>query len=159
PDVFSRFMITPQRDGKIGGDAIAGNGLGAFLGFASPAFMRHDYLLGRANAREFLKSEFVLDESNPVFDGVWSDAQRNDHRVVSNGQSFLPIVPLLGDAAVPALTDPWPRHVLDPDLYRRAIEKRFEAIVEFEGKGGLISGVVSWIVAHVGDDRVADFAI
>jgi hypothetical protein len=31
PNIFSRFMITPRRDGLVGGDAIASDGLGAFL--------------------------------------------------------------------------------------------------------------------------------
>ena len=76
PDVFSRFMITPMRDGEVGGGALASNGLGAFLGFACPAFMRHDYLLGRANCQRYLRSSLVLAEDNPVFAGMWTDQQK-----------------------------------------------------------------------------------
>ncbi len=51
--VFSRFMLSPMRAGLTGGDAIASGGLGAFIGFACPDFMRFDYLLGRANCQAY----------------------------------------------------------------------------------------------------------
>ena len=158
-DVFSRFMITPRRDGKTGGDAIASNGLGAFIGFASQAFMRHDYLLGRANAQAFLKSVFVLPEGNDVFAGMWTDAQKQKQGVVIDDQRYLPIIPLLGDAAIDEVTEPWPRHALDPETHRDAIEKRFKAVVEYEGSGGLVSSAAAWILAHVGEGKVGDLAI
>jgi hypothetical protein len=159
PDVFSRFMITPMRDGKIGSDAIASGGLGAFLGFACPAFMRHDYLLGRMNCQTFLKSTFVLHEDNPVFNAAWSNQQKQDLGITIDGERFLPIVPVLGDAAVPEATDPWPRHRLNPETYRDGIEKRFKAIVEFEGSGGLISGMAAWLLAHLGQGKVSDLVV
>ncbi len=159
-DVFSRFMITAQRDGKTGGAAIASDGLGAFLGFACPAFMRHDYLLGRANCQEFLREEFMLPAANPIFTGMWTPVQETTHGIPDgNGGLFLPLVPLLGTAAVPESLDPWPRHALDPEIYRTAIEDRFKAIVEFEGSGGVISSSLAWIVSHFGESKVADFAI
>ena len=104
PDVFSRFMITPMRDGEVGGGALASNGLGAFLGFACPAFMRHDYLLGRANCQQYLRSSLVLAEDNPVFAGMWTDQQKQSLGVVSDGERYLPVIPLIGDAAVPEMT-------------------------------------------------------
>jgi hypothetical protein len=160
PNVFSRFMITPERDGRVGGDAIASDGLGAFLGFACPAFMRHDYLLGRANCQEFLRSTFVLHEDNPIFqNGIWTPTQRQSLGVTVQGQRFLPIIPLLGDAAVPESTDPWPRHLLDPTTYSDAIESRFKAIVDFEGSGGIVSSTASWIIAHLGEEKVADLVV
>jgi len=109
PNVFSRFMITPKLDGRVGGEAIASDGLGAFLGFACPAFMRHDYLLGRANCQEFLRSTFVLHQGNPIFQGdVWTAEQRQSLGVTIEGERYLPIIPLLGNAAVPETRDPWP---------------------------------------------------
>lgn len=159
-NVYSRFMITPQRNGKIGGPAIASDGLGAFIGFACPAFMRHDYLLGRANCQEFLRKTFVLPEVNNVFKDMWTNDQKTAHGIPDGkGGLFLPLVPLLGNATVPETTDPWPMRALDPEIYRDAIEKRFKAIVEFEGSGGVISSTLSWILAHFGEGKVADFAI
>jgi hypothetical protein len=159
PNVFSRFMITPKRDGHVGGDAIASDGLGAFLGFACSAFMRHDYLLGRANCQEFLRSSFLLHEDNPVFENAWTADQKQALGQDVKGDRYLPIIPLLGNAAVPETRDPWPRHLLDPSIYRDAIEKRFKAIVEFEGSGGIVSGTASWLVAHLGEREVADLVI
>lgn len=158
--VFSRFMIAPKRDGKTGGAAIASDGLGAFLGFACPAFMRHDYLLGRANCQAFLRHEFVLPAANPIFHGTWTDAQRQDHAVHDASNAvFLPLVPLLGNAAAPETPDPWPRYALDPETWRQPIEKRFKAIVEFEGSGGVVTSSVGWVLAHFGERRVADVAV
>ncbi len=73
--VFSQFMLTPTRGDLTGEDAIASGGLGAFIGFACPAFMRFDYLLGRQNCQRFLRETFVLSEENPVFKD-WSAADR-----------------------------------------------------------------------------------
>lgn len=158
PGVFSRFMITPRRAGLTGGEAIASNGLAAFIGFACPAFMRHDYLLGRANCQTFLREQFVLDAENPVFAGVWTPAQIAKYQVMVGGRPHLPLVPLMGDAAIPETTDPWPRNMLDPGIYRDAIEQRFKAAVEFEGNGGFLSGAAAWLLAHAGEDFVADYA-
>ncbi|HTV90882.1 MAG TPA: patatin-like phospholipase family protein [Stellaceae bacterium] len=159
PDVFSRFMITPQRDGRTGGDALASAGLGAFIGFACAAFMRHDYLLGRANCQRYLGSEFVLHEANPIFaNGVWSEAQKQTLGIVADGERFLPVIPLLGDAAVPETPEPWPRHQLDPKIYADAIEARFKGIVESEG-GGLIGSSIAWLVAQLGEAKAADLVI
>jgi hypothetical protein len=158
-NVFSRFLITARRDGFTGGDAIAANGLGAFIGFASPAFMRHDYLLGRSNCQRFLQTSFTLDEANPIFENMWTEAQKVQHGMVSDGRRQLPIIPLMGDAAIRETTVPWPRHALDPSIYHEAIEDRFKAAVEFEGGPGIVSSAAAWLLAHVGDNLVADYAV
>ena len=159
PNVFSRFMITPKRDGHVGGDAIASDGLGAFLGFACPAFMRHDYLLGRANCQEFLGSNFLLHEDNPVFENAWTAAQKQTMGKYIDRQLYLPIIPLLGNASVPESLDPWPRHLLNPAIYRDAVERRFEGIARFEGRSGLLSSVVALIIAHLGGGKVGDLVV
>jgi hypothetical protein len=148
-----------MRDGKVGGGALASNGLGAFIGFASPAFTRHDYLLGRANCQAYLRTELVLAEDNPVFAGMWTAEQKAALGVASGGVRYLPIVPLLGDAAVAEMTEPWPRHALDPEIYREPIERRFKAIVEAEGSGGLVSHTVLWLLGHFGERKLADLLV
>lgn len=159
-NVFSRFMIVPRRGDLTGGEAIASDGLGAFIGFGSPDFMRHDYLLGRRNCQKFLQSEFVMDAENPVFKDVWTAAQKAKFGIKDAfGRLLLPLVPLMGDAAVEEVADPWPRHALNPDDYHDAIEDRFKAILEFEGKGGVISSSLAWILAHAAEDTVAKFAV
>ena len=159
PNVFSRFMITPKRDGRVGGDAIASNGLGAFLGFACPAFMRHDYLLDRANCQKFLCSNFLLHEDNPVFESAWTPAQKQALGKDVKGERYLPIIPLLGNASVPESLDPWPRHLLNPAIYRDEVERRFRRIAEFEGRSGVLSSAVALIIAHLGEGKVGDLVV
>ncbi len=72
--VFSRFMISPVREGD-GSDAarkypIACGVMGGFGGFIHESFRRHDYLLGRRNAQAFLRWNFALPDTNPLFAGV-----------------------------------------------------------------------------------------
>lgn len=68
--VFSRFAVVPSR--KTPGDSnpkfpIACAILGGFGGFLHHSFRRHDYLLGRRNAQAFLRWNFMLAKSNPIF--------------------------------------------------------------------------------------------
>ena len=155
--VFSRFMLTPTRGDFTGEDAIASGGLGAFIGFASPAFMRFDYLLGRQNCQRFLRQTFVLSEKNPVFKD-WSAADRQAFRGTA-GAGMLPIIPLVGDVAVDETLDPWPKGKLDPEQYRDAIEARFRAIFELELSGSLVRSILSWVGAHATQKPAADYLI
>jgi len=155
PNVFSRFMITPIRAGKIGGAALACSGLGAFLGFASADFRRFDYFLGRQNCQAYLRDHFTLGEANPLFQN-WTAAERDLFRT-SDGE--LPIIPLVGDAAVDEVLDPWPKGKLDPERYRSAIECRYKALLESEAGGGFFSSILAWIGAKATEREVADWVI
>ena len=153
--VFSRFMLTPQLADKLGGKAIASAGLGAFIGFTCPDFMRYDYLLGRKNCQDFLRNTFLLASDNPVF-AAWTDDQRQTYRVSDN---FLPIIPLVGPCAVDETLDPWPKGKLDPERFRHAIEARFRAISEAEIAGGPLRAVLGWIAAHAAEASFTDYLI
>ena len=155
--VFSRFMLTPTRGRLTGAEAIASGGLGAFIGFASQAFMRFDYLLGRQNCQQFLRKTFVLADGNPVFD-KWNADDKAAFRGAAD-PGMLPIVPLLDDAAIDETLDPWPRGKLDPEQYRDAIEERFRAIFELELSGRLLRSVLAWVGAHATQRRAADYVI
>jgi hypothetical protein len=155
PHVFSRFMLTPQLGAKLGDKAIASAGLGAFIGFACPDFMRYDYLLGRKNCQEFLCDTFLLANDNPLF-GAWTEDQRqNFHR----DGNFLPVIPLVGPCAVDETLDPWPKGKLDPERWRDPIEARFRAIAETELSGGPLRAVLGWIAAHAAQGSFADYLI
>jgi hypothetical protein len=164
--VFSRFMLTPTRRGLNGAEltgeeAIASGGLGAFIGFASAEFMRFDYLLGRQNCQEFLRSTFSLAANNPVFAG-WTAEEKTKwqiHTPAGGDVPMLPIVPLLDEAAVDEVLDPWPKGKLDPEQYRDAIEKRFRAIFELELSGSLVRSVLSWVGARATQAQAADYVI
>ena len=153
--VFSRFMLTPQLGAKLGDQAIASAGLGAFIGFACPDFMRYDYLLGRKNCQDFLRDSFALAADNPLFGG-WTTEQRQMYRA---GGNFLPIVPLVGSSAIPETLDPWPKGKLDPERYRDPIERRFRAIFETELSGGPLRAVLGWIAAHAAQGSFTDYVI
>lgn len=160
--IFSRFMLTPTRtddQGKLltGGDAIASAGLGAFIGFACPEFMRFDYLMGRKNCQTFLRDEFVLGDQNPLF-FRWTASDRANFGQAA-GAGFLPIIPLVGDAAVDAVEDGWPKGALDPENFRDAIKARFRAIFQLELSGDIAKSVLAWVGAHLTENQAADSII
>lgn len=160
PDVYSRFMVAALREGMSGDPALATAGAGAFIGFACEAFRRHDYLLGRRNCQDFLRSVFVLPEQNPLFQhGVMEGVPLDEFRVRDSAGSYLPIIPLVGDARVPEAIDPWPKNQLNPEIYRTAIEKRFARLLEKELGTGPLSSVFVWIVGKLGEGKVADAVI
>jgi hypothetical protein len=169
PNVFSRFMLSPTRGDTTGEEAIASGGVGAFIGFACPAFMRFDYLLGRANCQQFLRGQFNLGDTNPLFKNwadpkfkAWVDRQREVVRRFSpagQGENKLPIIPLVGDAGVDEALDPWPKGKLNPERYRDAIEARFRAIFELELSGDLAKAALGWLGAHATQKYVADALI
>jgi hypothetical protein len=155
--VFSRFMLTPQLGATLGEKALASAGVGAFIGFACADFMRYDYLLGRKNCQDFLRTTFVLAENNPVFDGCWTADQKA--ALAKQTPGFLPIIPLMGSAAIDETLDPWPKGKLDPERYRDAIDRRFRAIFETELSGGPIRSVLGWLAAHATQRSVADYIL
>jgi Patatin-like phospholipase len=159
PDVFSRFMVSARRDGLSGSKAIATGGLGAFIGFASPAFMRHDYLLGRANCQALLARSFLLSPDNPVVRGCWSPDALKLNGVQRNGQQFVRIIPLLDDVAVPENLDPWPKGALDPAIFKSAIEQRWKALITAELRGLSWGKLLGWFGGLFSEGQVADFVI
>ncbi|MBN1936346.1 MAG: hypothetical protein JW934_16900 [Anaerolineae bacterium] len=107
-DVYSRFLIAPSRATEGRQPTLACGSLGAFGGFFSRRFRQHDFRLGRRNCQRFLVKYFRLPENNPLFAG-WGDDLRAKYRIEENGQTFLPIIPLLGDLQEPEELLPWPR--------------------------------------------------
>lgn len=143
PDTYSRFLIAPSRGpGWSAPVAIASGHLGGFMGFLAEAYRHHDYMLGRRNARSFLRRHFVLPISNPLFGRKeatprWSDADVARWAVprAGGGQpDHLPIIPLCGRlrADAPEAEDdieplpPWPRGALDPASLTPLIRARAE---------------------------------
>jgi len=127
--VFSRFMITAQRDGKTGTRAIATGGLNGFMGFLCRDFRDHDYRLGWRNAWTYLTSELVLPENNALF-GDWTEAQRRDRVVTRADKRYLPVIPLLGDAAPEPPEPVWPKGRLDPGTLRLSIRHRIAKVLD-----------------------------
>ncbi len=129
PDVFSRYLAIPQRGTISGEKALATAGLSAFLGFFEDEYRRHDYMLGRANCRTHLAEELALAETNPIFVGRWTDAQKQAFGQEA-GDGFLPLIPLVGRARQPDGAMPWPRGKLTARQIRDRLKDRLEKIVE-----------------------------
>jgi len=137
PQVYSRFMIAPSRDGQK--HAIACGSLGGFGGFLKRDFRKHDYFLGRRNAQKFFKDHFVLPENNPLF-GSWPEAMKDKYcvrdpdtnaPVKRDNQRLLPIIPLVEKVAAPCFTPQWPRYTQD-DLSRLCdqLEQRVDLVLD-----------------------------
>jgi hypothetical protein len=133
--IFSRFMITANRPGFTGGQAIASGGFDAFMGFFCKAYRRHDFLLGRRNAYRFLRNEMLFPEGNPIFDN-WTAAQRRHYRSWQDEKSateswrvpMLPLIPLMASAAVEPPEPEWPAGAFDPDSLRGALRHRIHGV-------------------------------
>lgn len=150
--VFNRYLIAPNREPVPGAEIqsiIASASLGAFGGFLSRAFRVHDFQLGRLNCQRFLQSSFALPydqmSKNPLFDEGWTDEARRRFRIVTgpDGEDrdpgpepgptdriYLPIIPVMGTAAVPVGLLNWPSYSQSElDRLRDRVETRLEAVV------------------------------
>lgn len=131
PNVYSRFLIAPMRDGpgaRARGRDLAGSFLGGFGGYFSVAFRRHDFLLGRCNAQRYLAETFSLPAEHPLF-AAWTPAQREHHAVP--GAKELPIIPLVDGLhpkrhveSMPA----WPAGAADLALLPAMLDRRLDLI-------------------------------
>lgn len=136
--VFSRFMISPSRtdaqDQPVE-PAMAAAILGGFGAFLHEDFRRHDFQLGRRNCQAFLKWHFHLPDANPLFAGM-PEAMRSqfalraqDQPDAAGGSPLLPIIPLVGTAAIEVLRPPPPDgSVVDQRALQKQIETRLTAI-------------------------------
>ena len=68
-DTFSHFVLAPVDSDNPNTLALQCGTLGAFGGFFSREFRKHDFLLGRRNCQQFLRSHFCLLAANPVIEG------------------------------------------------------------------------------------------
>jgi predicted acylesterase/phospholipase RssA len=132
-DVYSRFLIAPERNDGQGRKPLACGSLNAFGGFFSQDFRHHDYILGRRNCQRFLQKYFVLPASNPLFKS-WSEALKTNPQlqVEKDGQQdiFLPIIPLFG-SAIPEINLPlWPKYQTENfKSLEKQIEQRVQVII------------------------------
>jgi hypothetical protein len=135
-DVYSRFIIAPQREvdgearqagGECASKYLAGASLGGLGGYLAREFRLHDYLLGRRNAQQALAERFVLHADNPLF-RHWSAEQRQRFAVGEGQQQELPIIPLTGQlhprhGKAEPLPE-WPLGKADPAAYAPALDAR-----------------------------------
>jgi hypothetical protein len=138
PEIYSRFIIAPSREGAVMGHEIASASLGAFGGFLSEKFRQHDFQLGRKNCQSFLMNHFIIGINNSLVSNhlQW---YRDNGCVVrdENGDEFVQIIPmadLLGDR-ITAPVEPIPYDSIkmtsaEVTKLMQQIEKRIEAVVD-----------------------------
>jgi Patatin-like phospholipase len=111
---FSRFVVAPSDSTAPGADALQCGALGAFGGFFCRDFRKHDFLLGRRNCQQFLRTRFCLVDTNPIVgDGLdqagnyaakvradYLIGPPNDAPSLPQEKIWMPIIPLCGTAAV-----------------------------------------------------------
>lgn len=133
-NVCSRYLVNPVRQpdpvnnpGKLltGADAIATNVLMAFGGFLSSEYRMHDYMLGRRNCQQFLRSHFVLDQRNTLF-ARWTAQDRTKFGAGLGG--YLPVIPLTAEMAVENPQPLWPINKFQPVDIKTALSQRLARI-------------------------------
>lgn len=169
PDVYNRFLIAPKREDPahlgenpkqfvMGGDALAGDGLGGFLGFMSKEYRHHDFMLGRRNCQAFLKWCLTLDRSNRSFLGA-----RPAVYPVPDGTPLptneCPIIPLYGIALDEQGEPAWPKDTFDPATLGPTIEARLDALLahaeDFLHMGVLIKKVATFAAEQLFMHRIS----
>lgn len=136
--IYSRYLIAPSRREKDDSRArypIASGLLGGFSGFLSRRFRNHDFHLGRRNCQKFLMSHLAIPAEtagrNPVLgansrDTLWRASFAED------GESYVPLIPLVGTAAEEVEAIPWETLALGPKELKaieRALKRRTTAVV------------------------------
>ena len=130
-NVFSRYMITAQRDGELAGaKSIATACASAFSGFLDERFRRHDYLLGRKNCQDFLKKTCYLPVENDLVKD-WANANPASPLIFDGGQSVR-LIPLYGDCQNSEQTDAYPKGLFDLEAneFQDRLKVRIERIVD-----------------------------
>ncbi|MGA3401818.1 MAG: patatin-like phospholipase family protein [Acetobacteraceae bacterium] len=175
PAVFSRFQLVPRRlDMRVTGQlATVGARFYAFAGFCHRNWRVHDFLLGRLNMQNMLRTGLILRGSNKLFD-AWTLAQRTRWAVDQNGARFaigatthasdyfLPILPdvsydgngpIAREASRPEL--PWPAGVFDPRAeFQDSLTTRLKRLLEALA-GKEVGGIAGWFVGDIIGPQVA----
>jgi hypothetical protein len=158
---------------------LATGGVGGFGGFLDIEFRKHDFFLGRDNARNFLRGILFLEcdkeDSNNLFYGVSDKAIKNFQRKIKQKDGseriFMPIIPDVGKLS--GDTNPskyeveeFPKfNVSAFNKLEKPIKKRVKAIIkaELNGKvnnwwlrqligifrGRLAGKITKWAMEHI----------
>ena len=160
-DVFSRFQIVPCRPASgtaaalVGESALAGDGLFAAGGWCARQYRVHDFLLGRQNMQQYMRTQMLLAGDNPLF-AQWSSGKRMDYacdgvgnRIAIEAQAapasyFLPILPD-DTGSGPLEVPPWPTGVFDPESIRAPLQGRLDAVVKKLVDDNSDGGLLPWL--------------
>ncbi len=93
---FPRKLKLGQIDEEVDHPPLATGGIGGFGGFLDIEFRKHDFFLGRKNARNFLRGVFLTEcnpnDPNNLFFGVNEEAIDEFSREL-DGKTYMPIIP------------------------------------------------------------------
>lgn len=143
--VYSRYLIAPIRyktdttsDQRKEGEqpethAIACGLAGGFGGFLAESFRHHDYQLGRRNCYRFLQRHFAMPEPYQVvangYQGCTEQFRFTETDAANKATTFLPIIPLVGDAKKLPEVPEWPRiSVSEVEQFADQAVKRYKAL-------------------------------
>jgi hypothetical protein len=160
PAMYTRFLVAPRRTDvlnplkppTVGGDALCGTGLGAFLGFVSEAYRDHDFMLGRYNCQAFLAKTLTLAKEHPVFGGVPPGLPPGDLPQPDAGQ--LPLIPLCGSAKEVFDQPEWPIDAFNPIQLKKLLRKRIRKVL-YSSEGLLQRNPLERIVFAIGNIWIA----
>ena len=134
---------------------LATGGIGGFGGFMDIEFRKHDYFLGRDNAKNFLRWVFLLEckpqDKENLFYGVHQDAIEKFGNT-KDGVQYMPIIPDLSrldpnDDDNPTRFEVQKMPKFDSERFKslkKPINNRIKAIVKVE-LNNRISGLLWWI--------------
>ncbi len=134
---------------------LATGGIGGFGGFLDIEFRKHDFFLGRDNARNFLRGicfmEYDENDPNNLFAGVNQNAIDTFSRTV-DGKTYMPIIPDVSKLDPDADHNPTKYTVQNFPKFNkvafqnleRPIRDRVKAILKAELDGKL-SGFIWWL--------------
>ena len=160
---FSQFVIAPSDDDNPDIPALQCASLGAFGGFFARDFRAHDFLLGRRNCQQFLKTHFLLPTANPVIAaGLQSSGSLSAQieaafltpapSVATSrlGYRWLPLIPCKGTAETEVPSPPRSKLAnSDLDSILDLIVNRIKAIKSplLVGAPGIVSCAVGLLLA------------
>lgn len=130
PNIFSRFLISPDRGQKLHpGDPeglhLASGGLGGFFGFFDESFREHDFQLGRRNCQRFLSEVFSVPHNNICVSPGYANVPKDRYRT-ADGE--LPIIPVMPELANEIPLQRWPSGNLHLEPLRPLLKSRLELI-------------------------------
>jgi hypothetical protein len=164
PSVFNRFLIAPSRtidDGGtvIGGEALCGEGLGAFLGFLSRDFREHDFMLGRRNCQAFLRGTLTLLKGNKVFNPLALPSVPDTPGPVPPA-GHCPVIPLYGTAKEEQPQPNWPTGKFKPTDIQGNIKARVHLMLSransYLGLGPLEKAAFNSVVDLVLAEKISE---
>ena len=114
------------------GFALACGALGGFSGFLCENYRHHDYLLGRRNCQQFLRSHFSLPIDNKPVMSVVNPClkQPGSPWLTSGGPPSLPIIPLIGTLAQEEPLPAWQKSKYDPASLQDPETRRLDAVLD-----------------------------